>query len=129
MDENVKDKVILALAVACALLFFGMISSCSKSRQTMIAREKEMSIRFDAQAEVYNMQKEKTALENKLQKAQDAVKSAKSVSDSVQKSLDQEKAINQELRAEIDRLAGLNASLEEQLKNANAARSGRQSKK
>jgi len=126
---DMKDRIIVALIVVSVLLLIGMINFGSKSRQTRIARDKEMNIRFDAQADLYSIQKENSLLRNKLEKTEGQLNSLKNGLDSAQKSLAQQQQINQDLRAEIEKIAGINNSLEEELKNANAAKSGRQSKK
>ncbi|MCK9594504.1 MAG: hypothetical protein PHH68_04080 [Candidatus Omnitrophica bacterium] len=124
-----KNRIVFVLIAVNVLFLAGMVHSYSKSRRTKIARDKEMFIRFDAQEKAYSLQKENSALENKLKKAEDALKSAKTGFDSVQKSLEQERKINQDLRAGIEKLTGLKDSLEEQLKDATAVKAGRQPKK
>jgi hypothetical protein len=129
MGENLKNKIITGLIILNVLLLSGMFIAGSKSRQVKIARDKEMNIRFDAQADLYNTQKENSLLEDKLRKAEDAAKSVNTGLAAAQKALAQEQQINQDLRAELEKISGLKDSLEAELKNMNSGKSGRGSKK
>jgi predicted RNase H-like nuclease (RuvC/YqgF family) len=129
VEEKIKGRIILGLVILNLLFLFGMVNSCTKSCQTRIARDKEMTIRFDAQEKLDSVQRENSFLENKLKKAEDSVKSVNTGLEAAQKSLVQEQQINQDLRAEIEKVTRLKESLEETLKNINAGKSGRQSRK
>jgi len=124
-----KDKIITGLIILNVLLLSGMLIAGSKSRQVKIARDKEMNIRFDAQADLYNTQKENSFLQDKLRKAEDAAKSVNTGLAAAQKALAQEQQINQDLRAELEKISGLKDSLEAELKNMNNGKPGRGSKK
>lgn len=114
MEESLKNRFILILAILAAIFFMGTIRSCSmmkKLKTTLIQLDKEKAISWDTEQKINELNKEKTA----LGKQSEETKAAHEVT---KKALLQEQLVNQSLKEELDKVTKLKDKLEEDLKEA-----------
>lgn len=126
MEENIKGRAIIILAILTLLLFILNIGSCASSFSQGSARRKEMAQRMDLEEKFGKLNQEKAAVIDKLKvkdKELDDEKTAHMVS---KKALLQEQMISQSLKDDLQKLTKVKESLEAQL---NQALSGKKAKK
>lgn len=111
MEEGLKSRIILILAIFCLILIIGNISSCSEAMRQRAARDKEMFSRLDTEERASKYTNEKAALEKQIEEDKAAIEALK-------KEAAQEQLANQSLKEEIQKVTQLKAALEEDLKEA-----------
>src|SRR3989338_4310667 len=104
MEEAIKNRVILILAILTAIFFIGTVGSCSNVGRLKIYRDKEMAQRLEA--------------EEKLNAAIQELAEEKVAHQASKKALLQEQLVNQSLKEELQKLTKLKEALEEDLKEA-----------
>ena len=65
MDEQLKNRLVVILAVLTAIFFFATLSSCNSAVRQKAARDKEMSARLQLEEKMSKFSSEKSALEEK----------------------------------------------------------------
>jgi len=118
MEENIKNRVILILAVLAIILSVGTISSCGNAQRQKFSRDKEMATRLDVEERLNKALQEKTDLGTKAGDLARALEEEKTAHQASKKSLAQEQLINQSLKEELDKVTKLKETLEEDLKEA-----------
>lgn len=114
MEESLKNRFILILAILAVIFFMGTIRSCGtvkKLKTTLIELDKEKAISWDTEQKINELKKEKTTLEKQLEET-------KAAQEVAQKALLQEQLVNQSLKEELDKVTKLKDKLEEDLKEA-----------
>jgi len=114
MEESLKNRFILILAILAVIFFMGTIRSCGtveKLKTTLMELDKEKAISWDAEQKINELKKEKATLEKQLAET-------KTAEDVAQKALLQEQLANQGLKEELDKVTKLKDKLEEDLKEA-----------
>lgn len=114
MEESLKNRFILILAILVIIFFVGTIRSCDTEKRlktALIELDKEKAISWDTEQKINGLKEEKAALENKLEEVTAAQEVAK-------KALLQEQLVNQSLKEELDKVGKLKDKLEEDLKEA-----------
>jgi len=129
MEESLKNRVIIILALLSAILLIGNISSCSLAHNSKAARDKEMLSRLDLEEKMNKASQEKVALEDKLAKANQELEEEKVSHTADKKALTQEKMVVQSLKEELQKINKLKEALEEDLKEALAANKSTKRKK
>jgi len=125
MEEGLKSRLILILCILTAIFFVVAVSSCSKTGQLKSIRDKEMSLRLDAEKEKEDIAKERDALKEKLKKSEEALAEEKTGLDTAKKTLVQEQLINMSLKEELQKVSKLKDALEEDLKEALATKASK----
>ncbi|MCG2714354.1 MAG: hypothetical protein L6308_05925 [Candidatus Omnitrophica bacterium] len=121
MDEQLKNRLVVILAVLTAIFFFATLSSCNSAVRQKAARDKEMSARLQLEEKMSKFSSEKSALEEKaLAKEKEALE-AKQNFETTKKVLLQEQLVNESLKEELQKVTKLKENLENDLKNALAA--------
>lgn len=118
MEESVKSRVILILAILAVLFFVVTINSCNNAYQQKAARDKEMAKRLDLEEKMNKFSQEKNSITEKLKTAEKALEEEKAAADATKKALVQEQLINQSLKEELQKVTKLKEALEEDLKEA-----------
>jgi len=118
MDEVLKNRIVIILAVLSAVFFFGTLSSCSSAIRQKAAREKEMAARLALEEKTSKYAQEKSALEEKAKSKENQAQELKESLETVKKDLVQAQLVNQSLKEELQKVAKLKETLEEELKQA-----------
>ena len=118
MEEAIKNRIILILAILTVILFISTISSCSNAYRQKVARDKEMAARLDLDERMNKFSQEKTVLEDKLKAKEKEVEEEKASHEETKKALVQEQLVNQSLKEELQKVTKLKDALEEDLKDA-----------
>jgi len=118
MEESIRNRMILILAVATAIFFIGTISSCNNAHRQRVARDKEMAMRLDLEERMSKFTQEKTTLESKIGNLGQGLEEEKVAHQATKKALLQEQLVNQSLKEELQKIVKLKEALEEDLKEA-----------
>ena len=128
MEEAIKNRIILILAIVTIIFFVISIGSCSKARQMRLIREDEMAKRLDVEAEFAKFSQEKAGLDEKLKAKEKELEEEKASHVATKKDLLQEQLISQSLKEELTKVTKLKEALEEDLKEALVANKSAKSK-
>lgn len=126
MEETIKNRIILVLAILTAIFFVATVNSCSNTYRQKTARDKEMAARLDLEEKMNKVTQEKAATEEKLNKELEEETTAHQAT---KKSLEQEQLVNQTLKEELQRVTKLKEAIEEDLKEALVKNKSAKSKK
>lgn len=118
MEETIKNRIILVLAILSAIFFIGTINSCSNAYRQKSARDKEMAARLDLEEKMNKFAQEKAATEEKLKAKEKELEEEMAAHQSTKKALVQEQLVNQSLKEELQKVTKLKEALEEDLKEA-----------
>jgi len=114
MEENIKNRVILILAILTIIFLMGAVRSCStakKLKTTLIELDKEKAISWDSEQKMNELKQEKAALAKDLE-------DAKTENETTKKALMQEQLVSQSLKEELQKVTELKKTLEDDLKDA-----------
>src|SRR3989338_3429270 len=103
MEENIKNRAILILAILTIIFLMGTIRSCStagKLKTTLIELNKEKALTWDSEQKMNEMKKERAALEKELE-------GVKVENETAKNALLQEQLINQSLKEELQKVTKL----------------------
>lgn len=129
MEESLKNRVILILAISTVIFFISTVSSCSNAHRQRVSRDKEMAARLDREEKLNKLEREKTGIDAKLNSLNQALEEEKAAHQATKKSLVQEQLVNQSLKEELQKVTKLKEALEEDLKEALVAGKAAKSKK
>lgn len=118
MEETIKNRVILVLAILTVIFFIATLSSCNNTYRQKVARDKEMAARLDLEERMNKFTQEKTAIAENLNAVNEELKEEKASHQATKKALVQEQSINQSLKEELQKVSKLKEALEEDLKEA-----------
>jgi valyl-tRNA synthetase len=118
MDESLKNRAILILAILTAIFFLSTVSSCSNAHRQKISRDKEMATRLDREEKLNKLEREKAGMDAKLKSLSQALEEEKTAHQATKKSLAQEQLVNQSLKEELQKVTKLKEALEDDLKEA-----------
>ena len=118
MDEQLKNRLVVILAVLTAFFFFATLSSCNSAMRQKAARDKEMSARLQLEEKMNKFSQEKSALEEKALAREKEALEAKQGFEATKKVLLQEQLVNASLKEELQKVTKLEETLENDLKNA-----------
>lgn len=111
----------MILGAISLILFIGLASSCNRTYQQKMARDKEMASRLDLEEKMNKFLQEKTALEDKLRTQEKQLQEERSARDTAQKALLQEQLVNQGLKEELAKVGKARETPEEDLKETSSA--------
>lgn len=114
MEENIKNRVILILAILSIIFFMGAIRSCSTAKRLkaiLMELDKEKAVSWDSEQKMNELKEKKAALEKELE-------STKAENETIGKALLQEQLVNQSLKNELEKVTKLKETLEDDLKDA-----------
>jgi uncharacterized membrane protein YhiD involved in acid resistance len=115
MEENIKNQIILILAVLTIIFFIIALGSCSNANRLKNARDKEMSARLVLEEKMSKFSQEKAALEEKIKEKEKELEQEKAGHDASKKALVQEQLVSQSLKEELEKVVKLKEALEEDL--------------
>jgi len=114
MEENIKNRIILILAILSIIFLMGAMRSCGtlkRLKTTLTELDKEKAVSWDSQQQMNDIKKEKAALEKELE-------GLKSENEATKKVLLQEQLVSQSLKEELQKVTKLKETLEDDLKDA-----------
>ena len=118
MDETLKNRIVIILAILSAVFFFGTLSSCNSAIRQKAARDKEMVARLALEEKTSKYAQEKSALEEKAKAKENEAGELKVALEAAKKALIQDQLVNQSLKEELEKVTKLKETLEEELKQA-----------
>ena len=118
MEDTLKNRIIVILAVMTAIFFIGWLSSCVNAGRFQAGRREEISKRLDAEEKLSKLMQDKPALDAKLNKADKNLEDAKVELEATKKNLEQEQLVNTSLKEELQKVTKLKEKLEDDLKDA-----------
>ena len=118
MDEALKNRIVIILAILSVVFFFGTLSSCSTAMRLRSARDKEMVARLALEEKTSKYAQEKSALEEKAKAKENQVEELKVSLEAVKKASVQDQLVSQSLKEELQKVTKLKETLEEELRQA-----------
>lgn len=118
MDEALKNRIVIILAVFSAVFFFGTLSSCNSAMRQKAGRDKEMAARLALEERTSKYVQEKSALEEKAKAKENEADELKAALEATKKTLVQNQLVNMSLKEELQKVTKLKETLEEDLKQA-----------
>ena len=116
MEENIKGRAIIILAVLTVLLFILNIGSCANSFSQGSARRTEMAQRMELEEKLSKLTQEKAAVIDKLKVKDKELDDEKTAHTGTKKALLQEQMISQSLKDDLQKVTKVKESLEAELK-------------
>jgi hypothetical protein len=104
MDEALKNRIVIILALLSAVFFFGTLSSCNSALRQKAAHDKEMAARLALEEKTSKYVQEKSALEEKAKAKEKEAQELKAALEVAQKALAQEQLVNQSLKEELQKV-------------------------
>lgn len=129
MEDALKSRLNLILAVLSAILFIGMVSSCSNAYRQRLAREKEMASRIDLEEKINNILQERNSSFDRLKQIEKELEAERLAHEETKNNFTQEQSINAALKDELQKVIKLKEALEEDLKEALVTKSTQSSNK
>jgi len=114
VEESVKSRIILILAILTAIFFIATLSSCAKMKGLKRLKDDEMLGRLTCQEEVKNI---KDGMAQSLKSREKELEEEKSAHEATKKALAQEQLVNISLKEELQKVTKLKEALEEALVN------------
>ena len=128
MDENIKNKIILVLAILTVIFFVGTIGSCSNAGRQRSAFNKEMYVRLNLEEKMNKFMQEKSVLDDNIKAKDKELEEEKASGQATKKAFIQEQLVSQSLKEELQKVIKLKEALEEDLKEALVAGKSRSHK-
>ncbi len=116
MDETIKNRIVIILAVVSVVFFFGTLSSCNSAMRHKAARDKEMVARLALEEKMSKFSQEKSVLEEKAKAKEKEVQDLKDSLEEAKKSLVQDQLVNASLKEELQKETKLKTNLAENSK-------------
>ena len=117
MDENLKNRIVVILAILTAIFFFGTLSSCNSAIFQKSRSNKEMAARLALEEKISKFSQERLALEEKAKAKEKEAEAAKDELEKAKKALLQEETINQGLKEQLKKITELKEAGEAKHKN------------
>ena len=105
MDEGLKNRRVIILAILTAVFFLGTLSSCNSALRQKAGRDKEMSMRLQLEEKMSKFSQEKSALEEKAKAKEKEAQELKVELEATKKTLAQEQLVNESLKEELQKAA------------------------
>ena len=112
MDETLKNRVLIILAVLLTIFFFSTLSSCNSFLRQKSARDKEMAMRLALEERMSKFSQDKSALEEKAKAKEKEAQELKDALEISKKALVQEQLINQSLKEDLGKITKSKEALE-----------------
>lgn len=116
IDEALKNRIVIILAVLSVVFFFGTLSSCSSAMRQKAAHDKEMAARLALEEKMSKFSQDKSALEEKAKAKEKEAQELKDALEAAKKALLQDQLVNQSLKEELEKVTKLKDSMGEDSK-------------
>ena len=104
MEDSLKNRIVIILAILSSVFFFGTLSSCNNAMRQKAGRDKEMAARLLLEEKMNKFSQERSALEEKAKAKEKEVEEAKAALEETKKILVQEQFVNQGLKDELQKV-------------------------
>jgi len=118
MEDVLKNRIVIILAISSSVFFFGTLSSCNSAMRQKSGRDKEMAARLQLEEKVSKFSQERSALEERAKAKEKETEEAKVTLEEAKKILVQEQLVNQSLKDELQKVAKLKEAPATDLKKA-----------
>jgi hypothetical protein len=118
MDEILKNRILIILAILSSIFFFGTLSSCNSAMRQKVARDKEMAARLALEEKMSKFSQEKSVLEEKVKAKEKEAQDLTETLEATKKALVQDQLVNASLKEELQKETKLKEALEENSKEA-----------
>jgi len=118
LNDALKNRIVIILAIISVVFFFGTFSSCNNFRRQKARGDKEMAARLALEEKMNKFSQDRSTLEEKAKAKESEAQELKVTLESTNKSLIQEQLINQSLKEELQKVTKLKDDLEDDLKQA-----------
>ena len=118
LDDSLKNRIVIILAILSAVFLFGTVSSCNSVMRQKARGDKEMALRLALEERMNRFSQDRSTLEEKVKAKEKEAQESKAAFENANKSLIQEKLINQSLKEELEKVTKLKETLENDLKQA-----------
>jgi len=116
MDEVLKNRIVIVLAILSTVFFFGTLGSCNSAIRQKAAHDKEMAARLALEEKTSKYAQEKSALEEKAKAKENEAGELKVALEAAKKTLLQDQLVTQSLKEELQKVTKLKETLEEDLR-------------
>ena len=120
MEDALKNRILIILAISSSVFFFGTLSSCKSAMRQKAGHDKEMAVRLQLEEKINKFSQERAVLEEKVKAKEKEAEEAKAALEEVKKILVQEQLINQSLKDELQKVAKPKEASGANLKKASA---------
>ncbi|MDD5408612.1 MAG: hypothetical protein PHC71_00755 [Candidatus Omnitrophica bacterium] len=103
MDDALKNRIVVILAILSCIFFFGTLSSCNNAMRQKAGRDKEMAARLQMEEKMNKFSQERSALEERAKAKEKEAEEAKAALEETKKVLAQEQLANQNLTDELQK--------------------------
>jgi hypothetical protein len=118
VNDKLKTNIILALGILSIILMVVTVKSCTALRTQEQNLRRESSQRFDSEAKAQKISQEQAAAVEQLKKTQESLAENAKDLEAAKKTLLQEQMVNQNMKAELEKLSKLKSALEDDLRQA-----------
>jgi len=118
MEEGMKNRLFIALAILTLIFFILTVSSCLNGRRQRLGRDKEMALRMDLEEKISKVTGQNARLEEKAKELERLTEEEKKAQEATKKTLSQEQLVNKSMREELEKITKLKETLERDLKEA-----------
>lgn len=107
MEDGLKNRIVIILAVLSLVFFFGTLSSCNSAMRQKTDREKERAVRLQLEEKMNKFSQERSALEERAKAKEKEAEEAKAALEETKRILVQEQLVNQSLKDELQKVTKL----------------------
>ncbi|MDD5561093.1 MAG: hypothetical protein PHT50_03055 [Candidatus Omnitrophica bacterium] len=107
MEDVLKDRILIILAILSCVFLFGTLSSCNNAMRQKAGRDKEMAARLQMEEKMNRFSQERSVLEEKVKAKEKEAEEAKAALEETKRILAQEQMANQGLKDELQKAAKL----------------------
>ncbi|MFA6218069.1 MAG: hypothetical protein WDL87_10515 [Candidatus Omnitrophota bacterium] len=118
MNETMKNRVVVILAVLVVVSIAMLFKSCNNARQIKLSHDKEVVKRMDLEEKMNKNSQIESGLAQQLKAGEQLLEEEKAAHQATKKALVQEQLVNQSLKEELVKITRLKEALEEDLKEA-----------
>lgn len=118
MNDLLKNKPLLALAVAGVVLLVITVSSCNSAASYRRMYNEEYGKRMDAEESSHRQEKEFASLQGRTAALEGELAQEKTARQTAETALLQERLVNESLKKELEKVTRMKEALEQDLKQA-----------
>ena len=118
MEDSLKNRILIILAILSSVFFFCTLSSCNSAMRQKAGRDKEMAARLQLEEKMNKFSQERSALEEKVKAKEKEAEEVKVTLEAAKQVLVQEQLVNQGLKEELQKVTKLKETLDEELRQA-----------
>ncbi|MEW6075597.1 MAG: hypothetical protein AB1530_04740 [Candidatus Omnitrophota bacterium] len=110
MNEQLRQKLLITLAISNVVFLIAAVGSCSGSHRQKLAKDKELYTRIEIEEKLNKMMQELKVQETKIQEKDKALEEERKARTEISKLLSQERLLTQGLKEELNKLVNATAT-------------------